>query len=258
MPSSRPTAWCETVGPRTAASSAPSSATSATSVFEFPPSTARTTTAPISTGVLSELVDAHVGNAIVAGAGEQPLDDDRRHRRPAVEQHHRSVADAPDPLADAALQPFGRRAFRPVLAVDVPPHVPVAGRRDRSEHPRIRCPVAERAAEPRPRVHAAGLADRLFGAPDVVSDALVGEMRHPPVVVAVTADHVAAFHQCAAPPREPIRPSGPAGRTSPVRRSREHLEQPLGSNRVRAIGVLRIERQCHPHCHAEKPTSRRR
>ena len=42
IPTSRPTAWCEVVGPRTAASSRPSSSTSATSVFEFPPSTART------------------------------------------------------------------------------------------------------------------------------------------------------------------------------------------------------------------------
>ena len=42
IPASRPTAWCDVVGPRTAASSRPSSSTRATSVLEFPPSTART------------------------------------------------------------------------------------------------------------------------------------------------------------------------------------------------------------------------
>ena len=46
IPAPTPTAWCELVGPRTAASRRPSSATSATSVFEFPPSTARTLLTP--------------------------------------------------------------------------------------------------------------------------------------------------------------------------------------------------------------------
>ena len=104
--------------------------------------------------------------------------------------HHRSVAGAADPLADAPFQPIDRCVFCPVLGVDVPPHVSVAGCRERSEHPRIAGPVPERASEPRPRIHAARLADRLLGALDVVSNPLVGEVRHARVVVAVTADHV--------------------------------------------------------------------
>src|SRR6185312_17000880 len=99
-----------------------------------------------------------------------------------------AVTGVADSLSDTTLQSFGRHPFCPILAVDLPAHVPVTGRRDRCQHPRIGRPVAERAAEPRPRVHPEGLADRLLSAPDVVSDPFVREMRHAPVVVAVTGD----------------------------------------------------------------------
>ena len=172
-----------------------------------------------------------------------------------------TTAPSPTPRIPSRTRPSSPSAVAPSAQSSLStcqPDVSVAGRRDRSEHPRIRCPVAERATEPRPRVDAAGLADRLLGAPDVVSDALVGEMRHPPVVVAVTADHVAAFHQCVRHRGNRFDPAALQEERGTCADSREHLEQPLGPNRVRAVGVLRIERQCHPHCHAEKPTSRRR
>ena len=78
-------------------------------------------------------------------------------------------------------------------------------------------------------------------------------MRHPPVVVAVTADHVAAVHQCLRHRGNRFDPAALQEERGTCADSGEHLEQPLDPNRVRAVGVLRIERQRHPHCHAEKP-----
>ena len=85
-----PTAWCDVVGPRTAASSAPAAERSATSVFELPPSTARMRSSHA--GEALERVDAHERRPGLPEAVDDRGQRVERPGRPGVEQDDGAVA----------------------------------------------------------------------------------------------------------------------------------------------------------------------
>ena len=181
---------------------------------------------------------------VVGGTGDQPLDGRRRHLRPAVEEHSQLRRQRPgSPRGRDAIRPSAVAPSSPILAVDVPADVSVPGRGDHSEHARIGCPVPEREAEPWAWVNSTGLADRLLGPSDVVSDRLVGAERHPFVVVAMTADQVAAVNDRASKVGSQFNPAALHEECSPEAGRPEDRHQRLGHAAMRATIVLGVERQ---------------
>ena len=182
IPRSSPTAWCEVVGPRTNASTWPSSATSAMSVLELPPSTARTaavircrrpgcpsagrragrrsrTSRPRRRGAGRSRAGRRASGPARCGAGRRP----RRLRRAA-------------PSTTLETSAVHRASRLPVVRGDVPADVArVAQVRERGRGARVAAPAPNGA-----RNHGRGstpdvLADGRLGVGDVGREARVGE-----------------------------------------------------------------------------------
>ena len=251
-----PTAWCDVVGPRTAASSVAVGRderdvrlrVAAVDGEERGPLTRRT-------------ARARRSRTNVAPAARRPSMIARqrveRARRPGVEQDDRAVADRParGASASAAIAGAGPRTAPS----------PRARRRRRcrgsrappaAEHARVVGARPERAAEPRPRVHAGDVADRRLGVADVGREPVVGQERHPGVVEAVVADEVAVVGD---PPGERGIGLDPAALEEQRRRGRRAAASTSSSaavdaRPVRPVGMLGVERQRDP----ERATARRR
>ena len=135
MPSAIPTAWCDIVGPRTAASTPPVASSRATSVFELPPSTARTRRLPAVTpgrsprgpGV-AQLVEsderrARVPQSVATAGPAAP----RRRGRPRMEQDDRVARRLGQAQGERRGDAVPVAAISQSRGVDVPADVPVAG-----------------------------------------------------------------------------------------------------------------------------------
>ena len=185
---------------------------------------------------------------------------------PRVQQHDGAVA----VLANAVDGVRGDRGARsprlPVLELDVPMHVAIAEAREFGSDARVVVPGAERAAEPRPRIDARW--PRTIAArPSARSAAspVVGQQRHPRVVVGVVARRGARRRRSAA------RSSGYASAHRPCTKNvartclvRERVQDAFGvaGRTPRSVGMLRVERQA-TRCaaivtHASSPSRRGR
>ena len=172
MPASSPTAWCEIVGPWTAARSAPSAATSASSALEFPPSTARTRRRASlrrcshgSASTVGEPGTASVGMHVVGSSSTRTNSAPASRSRATIPGCAASVRsgqvwrsdDAAVAVRRARRRRSSPRRSAPAARLgqstpgDVPADVAIARRSHDSLHALVAGARAERAAEPRPR-----------------------------------------------------------------------------------------------------------
>ena len=196
-----------------------------------------------------ELIEPNERRALVAQAPDQRLDGVGRAGGPGVEQHDRPVAVAGRaPGEQPGHQLGGDRVAglgrRPVLRFDVPGHVAVPGRGDRGQDSRVLAAGAERAPEPRLRIHAGRVDDDPLGLGDVGAQALRREERHADVVEAMVADHVPGGGHVASARRVRLHPAAlQEERGSHVEPGERLEEARLGRGVGRSIGVLGVERQ---------------
>ena len=245
-PARAPTAWCDTVGPRSAARTVPSSARRATSVFEFPPSTAS------SRSLTRRTARARRSATNVAPAARQAVDDRRqrieRAGRPAVEQddgavtHLRGPARARPPPSPAlsGRAPSRRAPRRRRCRGSRAP--PARSRREGHRRPRRRAP------EPRPRVTPGRVEDRSLRVAHVGrqtlrrSAAASGRGRSCGSPRGASSDATRRARAGSASTHRPCR--NHVDRTPAVR---QHVEQPAGHPRpVRPVRVLGVERERDP------------
>ena len=227
-----------TSSPRTAASRRPSSATIATSVFEFPPSTARTVLTPARPPArrwrrprarpsMSGQQPA-LGSASSTGAGGRPL----HHRARSSPVSSASPCRAPGCSA-ASRSPPRPRTPRDSQAASIP-----------ARTPRIVGPRPERAAEPRSGVDAGGRDDRPLRRADVGAESRRGQKRHPGMVEGVVPDQMAAIPDR---PRELRICLGPPSLDEEARRHAlriERVEHPFrAADAVGPVWMFRVERQ---------------
>ena len=118
---------------------------------------------------------------------------------------------------------------------------------DRGLDPRIVGAGPERAAEPRPRIDARGGLDGRRRVRDVLGQSLVGQERHPGMVVRVVADEVAGVGDRAGHVRVCLGPAALDEERRGDAEAREGLQQALGAaRRWRPVRMLGIEGQRDP------------
>src|SRR6184192_1681677 len=146
---------------------------------------------PESTGVMPVLTKASItssgvgllaldqrvdGHELVAKAVEDPRQRLGGRRRPAVQEHDRVLFPRANAVEDEPRDVLRVVRLVPVLGVDVPADGAVADLGERAQHALLLHPSAEWAAEPRLRIDADDLADRLLGLADVAAQETIREI----------------------------------------------------------------------------------
>src|SRR6476661_789787 len=228
--------WGEKLAPRprAAPSTRPPRLSSTASSFELPPSTA-------STAGLAKLLHPHEVGAGPSQALDQFGQGDGGHVRPAVHERDAAVTLAGMSVEHPLDQIGEGAAGLPVVRVDRPADVSVAGPLDGRQHAQVVLAVAVRAAEPWSWVHAAGLLDHLLGLAQGGGDARVGEHVQGGVRLGVVADGVAVLGD---PPRHRRVGARPAAldeeagaRAGAPERVKDRRQVARGAGEIGVLGV---------------------
>jgi len=163
-----------------------------------------------------------------------------------MQEHYSAVAVRQRPADDSLPDSLRSRFLVPLVGFHVPAHMPIAQRSERSDEGRIVGACTEWAPEPRVRVNAGLAPNNCLRIGQVFTKPVLGEERHPRVVVRVAADQVA--------PSDPARqvwislhPSALEKEGGVKLETLQHVQDLDGPGRPRrAIRVLGVEGEGDP------------